>query len=535
MGSLTAGAVAVTASPLLAACTTSGTANGKATKRTLKIAIDATPSVFDPATAGGPTTALVYQHVYEGLTRWKRVSSAGEKGGFDIDWVGTSAGTEFRMAKSVNVSPDNTRYTYELRQGWKSHYGNEFTSADVKWTFDRAMKLKGIGSFLNGLTHIKAVNAVSKYVVQFVLSSPSPSFPVDLNDYNYRGIFDSVESKKHATSTDPWAAKWLSTHEAGFGPYKLTSLVNGQQMTLSAVPKHPFPAKVSTLLFTVVPEASSRLALLSSGAVDVAVVLQPTDLQKLARTSNVRVWNFSSNNVVALPLNVNKAPLNDVRVRQALAYAVPYDELISGVYRGYGKPSYGPLPTHSPGLVDKSLFPYKLDIAKSKALMAAAGHGNGFTLTYIYEAEDRVGAQIGTQLRTSWSRIGVNLNLVAQPQSAYNANLYAGKFDVIFTSLGGDLPNPQYTLPLFYGKGGAANFNHYDSAPVNQLISQGAAIAEATKQFDFYRKDLAKAIIDDSPWLWLLEPGYQVATRNNVTGMNWYDGSADFSLVSFVK
>jgi peptide/nickel transport system substrate-binding protein len=521
--SAAAGGIGASALGAFATRASGATARGGARKKQLLVAIDATPAGIDPTTFGGPISGEVYESCYSGLTEW-RLTPGPRAGSFGMDWTADPKGTIPKLASSWTISRDRRVYTYRLRKGLKSHAGNELTAADVKWTYDRSREVKGIGSFLNDLVHLKEVRVLDRYTVPFRLAAPTPSWPVDLNDSSYRGPLDSTEIKKHATKSDPWGTKWLASNAAGWGPYRLSSLVPGSQLTLTAVEGWPFPAKTPEIILKVVPQSSDRLALLARGAVDVAQFLAPQELKKLEKTPGVKIWNFQSNSIAALSLSFNDKPLDNQKVRQALAYAIPYDAIVQKVYLGYAKPAYGPLPSYSPGLVIKSQWPYKLDYDRAKQLLQEGGQAGGFTTTYVYPTSDPLGELIGVQLRSSFANIGVTLNLQSLPESPYQTALYQAKAPIVYSALGGDLPNPSYTLPLFYGPGGAANFTKYANPKVHAMLARADKMASPTQQNQYLKTAVAKALIADVPWLWIAEPGYQIASRSNVTGLGWYDG-----------
>ena len=329
-------------------------------KSTLTIAISTTPAGLDPMTYGGLQSGEVYESCYAGILEWKQIPGV-VPGSYGVDWSAGPGASVMRLAESMTVNGAQTVYTFKLRPGLMSHAGNELTSADVTWTYARSKAIVGIESSLNVLDNIVDVRAVDKYTIQYVLSRPTPNFPIDLCDYSYRSVLDSTAILAHATKKDPWGTAWLANNTAGWGPYKLASLIPGTSYTLTAVPGWPWPAKIPQVVCQVTPDSSERLALLARGAVDVTQELLPTELEELSTTSGVKVWNFPSNNLAALSIGFQFKPLDDVRVRQALAYAVPYQGIVQEVYLGYAEQAYGPLPSYSPKLVDKSLWPYKLD------------------------------------------------------------------------------------------------------------------------------------------------------------------------------
>lgn len=481
----------------------------------------------------------VYDHVFnlnDRLTRWKRIPGK-QAGSYDIAWQAQNYQgiTEPRMAEDWDISKDGKTYTFQLRKGWPSHAGNEFTANDVKWTIDRSFAAKGIGTFFNGISNMRrpqAVKVLNKYTVQFRLSAPTPDLLLTLSTF-WRGMVDSTEAKKNATPADPLAKNWMKNNDVGFGPYKLESLSPGQEVVWVAHKEHPFPPKVERIIFREVPEAANRVALLARNQVDVAQFVTPTDLLKLKQTEGVKVWNFRGYVILQSPMNQKFPPLDNVLVRRALSYATPYKDIVDKVYRGFARPAAGPLSDHAAGF-DPKLFRYRYDLNKAKELLTAAGFPSGFKTWYGYSTADPLGELVGIQLRTAYAKIGVDLELRALQPSTYTETLFGAKAPMIFFSLGADSPDPHYALGVFYLSTSSNNWGGYKNLKVDACLNKGTNLLNWKQRVKHHKKCL-KMLIDDAAWLWIAQPGFQVSTRDNVTGINWYAGEAvDWSVVRFV-
>ena len=350
----------------IAACDTA------APSKQLLIAAATTPPSLDWELVFGKE---VYDHIFnlnDRLTRWKQIPAPGEPGGFDLAWQAENFDeiTEPRMAEGWEVTNGGRTYTFSLRRGWPSHAGNEFTSADVKWAFDRSFALHGITSFYNTLSTIERpedVKVLDKYTVRIELAEPGPDLLLTLSTF-WRVIADSKLAKSHATSGDPWAKRWLRNHDAGFGPFKLADLSPGRHVVWAAHKEHPFPPEFDQITFQEVPESSNRLAMLMTGEAQVAQYLLPTDMQRVENGNDLRLWNFQGYVIASCPMNPKYPPLGDVRVRQALSYATPYPQILEKVYRGFAGPAHGPLSDHDAGF-DPNLVPYSYDPGRARELL----------------------------------------------------------------------------------------------------------------------------------------------------------------------
>jgi peptide/nickel transport system substrate-binding protein len=536
---LKSAAAVVVAAPfggsLLGGC---GDGSGAAARaKQLLVAAATTPPSLDWELVFGRE---VYDHVFnlnDRLTRWKQIPSPNEEGGFDLAWQAENFEeiTEPRMAEGWEVANGGKTYTFSLRKGWPSHAGNEFTAADVRWTFERSFALRGITSFYNSLSKIQRpddVKVLDKYTVRIELAEPGPDLLLTMSTF-WRAIVDSKLAKSHATSGDPWAKHWLKSHDAGFGPFKLDDLSPGRHVVWAAHREHPFPPKLDQITFREVPASSDRLASLTSGAAQVAQFLAPTEMQRVQNTNNLRLWNFQGYVIAQCPMNPHYPPLDDVRVRQALSYATPYQQILDNVYRGFAGPAGGPLSDHAAGF-DPYLHPYIHDPERARALLREAGHGNGFKTTLAYNTADPLGAPVSARLRSAFRDVGVTLELEALPPSTYPDALFAGKRPMFFYEGGADSPDPAYALGLLYESKSSNNWGGYASAKTDACLAAAGRPQLAWSRRVEKHQRCAEVIANDAPWLWIAQPGFQVSTRRDVTGINWYAGEAvDWSKVGY--
>jgi peptide/nickel transport system substrate-binding protein len=528
------GVAAPFAGSLITACGHEGARSDR-----LLIAAASTPPSLDWELVFGRE---VYDHVLnlnDRLTRWKQIPAPDEPGGYDLAWQAENFEeiTEPRMAEGWEVTNDGKTYTFSLRKGWPSHAGNEFTAADVKWTLERSFALNGITSFYNQLAMLKRpedVKVLDRYTVRFELAERGPDLLLTMSTL-WRGIVDSKLAKSHATSGDPWAKGWMKSHDVGFGPFKLDDLSPGRHVIWTAQKDHPFPPKIDQITFVAAPESSNRLAKLIDGEVQVAQFLLPTEMQRVQHNKDLRLWNFQGYSIAQCPMNPSFPPLDDVRVRQALSYATPYPEILEKVYGGFAGPAHGPLSDHAAGF-DPYFHPYSYDPERARSLLRAAGHANGFTTRLAYNTADPLGAPVSAQLQSAFKGVGVTLELEPLPPSVYPGALFNGKLPMFFYEGGADSPDPAYALGVFYQSKSSNNWVGYSSAKTDACLARaGRPQLTWDERVEAY-KPCAKIIANDAAWLWIAQPGFQVSTRSDVTGINWYAGEAvDWAKVSYTR
>ena len=397
--------------------------------------------------------------------------------------------------------------------------------------------MQGITSFYNSLSKIERpedVKVLDKYTVRIELAEPGPDLLLTMSTF-WRAIVDSKLAKSHATSNDPWAKRWLKNHDAGFGPFKLDDLSPGRHVVWVAHKEHPFPPKLDQITFKEVPKASNRLAALTNGEAQVAQFLLPTEMQRVENSDDLRLWNFQGYVIAQAPMNPNYPPLDDVRVRQALSYATPYRQIVEKVYRGFAGPAAGPLSDHAAGF-DPYFRPYTYDPERARELLREAGHRKGFKTTLAYNTADPLGAPVCAQLQSAFKDVGVTLELEALPPSTYPDALYAGKRPMFFYQGGADSPDPAYALGLFYDSKSSNNWVGYKSSDVDACLAEAGRPQLSWDRRVEEHKRCAKMIANDAAWLWIAQPGFQVSTRSDLTGINWYAGEGvDWSKVSYTS
>src|SRR5262245_60718455 len=272
-----------------------------------------------------------------------------------------------RLAESWKVSDNGSVWTFNLRKGVKSNYGNELTADDVVWSFSKAIAMGSTGR--SGLVisqKILKTEAVGKYVVRITTNGQSPVLLIRQAAQWYFPIFDSTEAKKHATASDPWAKNWLSENTAGFGPYTITSWVKGQQIIFKARSDYWGPKPYfSQVTYLAIPNVAGRLTSLQQNQIQMALSLSPEALQSVGKDPNLKVISFNGNNSLTLYINYNEKPFKDRRVRQAMAHAIEYDQIIKAVYFGQAAIQKSFEPAYVLGATDR-FWRYNTDYTEAK-------------------------------------------------------------------------------------------------------------------------------------------------------------------------
>lgn len=390
---LTATAIAVVAGLAIAGCS-SGNNKQAATSSVLTVAASAAVTTWDPVRSFS-TEALYLGNIYEPLL-WK--NAEGAKTPFTPG-----------IASSWKVSDDGLAWTFNIRSGATFHDGEAVNAAAVKGSIEAA-QADGGASFI--WAPLESIDTPNDKTVVMHLKYPAPMDLIAASTYGAWIVAPKalVASKSDKTYFDKGI-------DAGSGPYTLGSYTPGKEVLLESYPKYwnteamPTYKKVD---ISITPDAVTAQQMLTAGEVDFATTIPLENAKSLGADGKFTVRDFNSPfNFVAL-FNTTRPPLNDVKVRQALSYAIPYKDIIDVGGQGFGTQSHGPVP--------KGIFPYsssvpryKQDLAKAAELLAAAGHkGGGFTLNLSYASENPSEARFVPLIKDAFAKVGVTVNVKAE-------------------------------------------------------------------------------------------------------------------------
>ena len=236
--------------------------------------------------------------------------------------------------------------TFKLRRDAKFHDGSPVTAQDVKWTFDRAVTVGGVPTFQMAAGSIdkrEQFVAVDDYTFRIdFLRNDKLTFP-DLC-VPTTGVINSALAKQHATDKDPWAMEWLKNNEAGGGAFQLEQYTPGQEIVFRRFDdwkSGPLP-KLQRVIWRSVPSPSNRRALIERGDADISFNLPPRDVAELAEENKLTVIGTPVDcGLVYIDMNVKVPPFDNVKVRQAVAHAIPYQKIMNAAMFRRGVPMFG--------------------------------------------------------------------------------------------------------------------------------------------------------------------------------------------------
>src|SRR5215468_12543242 len=428
-----------------------------------------------------------------------------------------------KLAEKWEVSPDGMVGRFTLRQGVKSNWGNELTAEDVKWTWDRKLHLGALGAFFLstlGLENKDGVKVEGKYTVSINLDNPNPLL-AKLQPNLYSPIYDSTKLKQESNADDPWARKFLENNSAGFGPYRVEQLQRGQQAVFKARDDYyrGKPA-MDTVIFREVPTSATRASLLQGGAVDIAQYLQPLEIIKLREQKGVAVDSVDASFMIWLELNAKIEPFGNPKVRQAMNFAFPQEQVLKTVFQGLAGSLNGCMPNIYAGFTDR-FWKYKYDPEMAKALLKEAGLASGFKTSLAYNAGDPVQEPIAILYQTALREVGVELELKKVPAATFYNAVSERKQPMIFYVDSPWCPDIGYSMTLYFNSDSFVNYSNYKNEEVDKLIKDTARTNDQKTRLEMMTK-AQDIVMSEAPWVFIAYPGYHFARRANLKGFTYY-------------
>lgn len=411
-----------------------------------------------------------------------------------------------RLATSWSSTPDSKSWTLKLRQGVKFHKGyGEMTSEDVKFTFDRIRDAVRVGGVRPKFTNISEVVADDPYTVTFKLAQPDPLFLLGaLSDYDA-----SVMSKK---AVEEKGEEPIGRDPIGTGPYVLETVYpdpsQGVMLVANAEHWDVQPATPKLQCLYIADTTARTLALLSGDVHLIEGVRAPGWAASMSQRDPNLIFDVASpGSFFTMQVNLTKKPFDDVRVRQALFYAIDRDEITTAI-APISKRTYGLNPPSYPGGFSAENIPadvaYKYDPEKAKSLLAEAGFPDGFSFkndTSQREDFSAIMLMIQAQLR----KVGINMELNIKDHTAFHADQNIGT-NTLSQQSSALPPVPTQVIVTYLSKGaevrsdgnGGANMSHYGVAipGIDDLLGKALAEPDLNKRLEIVKEIEIKALTD---------------------------------------
>jgi peptide/nickel transport system substrate-binding protein len=480
------------------------TASGKPTG-TLTITTDEPPQTFDPIQSTNSTVDQMNLNDYNTLVQYP---------------PGQNAALQPQLATSWTISQDGLTYTFNLASGVKFHDGSPFTATDVAFTLNRVKKLNiGVASELGPFQGAKVLSPTK---VELSLSRPYAPF---LDALSRIYILEAALLSKNLGSDD--GQTWLGTHDAGTGPYELSSYVSGSTATFNYFPQY-FQGwnghHVAQVVYKFIASPSAEQEALTSGQANIAMNIARSSLPAFKSRPGYVVDSAKTLEEFYVYMNTQSGPTKSLLVREALSYAYNYSAHISNILDGYGVEASGPLPSGMDCHVNITQPTYNLK--KAAALLQQAGYAHT-TLTMNYEPETFEQADSFLLLQSDLKQIGVTVKAVPStfPQTMTMLKSPSSTPNLIAIYAFPVTPNPNEVLYQDYysgfDNGVGYNFAQYKNPALDKILLAAQGATSQAQQCSLYAK--AQQLIENQyVGINVSNPDYVTVLGPGVHGYQYY-------------
>lgn len=466
------------------------------------------PITLDPALTKETESTVIADNIFDGLVQQRA-------GKIAIDPC---------LAKSWDISKDGKIYTFHLRDGVKFHDGTPFTAGSVLFSFERQGNPKhpfhGKADFdfwrsFNMDNIIKSIKAPNDSTIIFTLTSPDATF-LNILSMNFLQIVSPEAMKKFG----PDAYK----NPVGTGAFKFVSW-NSDGSVVTVANENYWNGKpyLDTLIFKPIPNARERWQALKAGEVSMMSVPDQADLAEIQNTPGVKSSQQPGVNIAYLAMNMNKKPFDNLKVRQAIVYAIDREKLVKAVLSQLGRPAKNPIPPNLLGYNEEIRFtPY--DPAKAKQLLTEAGFPNGFKsslwtlpVSREYMPNGKLAAEL---IQADLKAVGIETDIVIPEFQEYLARRGNGEHELLISGWVGDVPDPHFFFYPLLDKTSAEqkpsnNAAFYKDPEMHDLIVKGKETFDPVERSNVYKK-ACEIFNRDLPWFTIAHAIAIVPMRDNV-------------------
>ena len=404
------------------------------------------------------------------------------------------------LATSYRVMPDQVTWQFKLRPGVTFWNGEPVDAHAVKYTFDRvgdaALRKQGLNDPYYGRVGFDHLTVVDDHTVNFVLKQPSIVFPVYTT-------FNPILAPGYYGSHSP---SETAIRPMGSGPWMFAEWVKDDHLRLIANPRYwRGRPQVDTLVFRIVPQASTRMDMLETGEVDIVADLSPDDVSRVESRSTLRVSKAVGGRRVNISIPTQNPLFKDRRVRQAMNLAVDFDTINKTLLRGvaFGRMA---VPVNGAAWVDPKIKPYGYDPQRAKSMLAEAGWKPDTAVT-IYTPVGRYvkDKELGEAVAAYLGQVGMNAHAEVLEYSVFTDKVRKGQFDMPYLiGYGSRFYGPDdlsiFMVPGFEGMEWIANTQN---GPQAKQLFDKLLVTFDTKQQQQLTWEISRLFVEDAPWIFL--------------------------------
>jgi len=473
---------------------------------TLVIAIDSDPANLEPGTNRAfPIGSEIILNIFDTLVAWQPPDFAELEG---------------RLAESWSVSDDGLTYTFNLRPDVTFHDGTEFNAEAVKFSFERTLELNSfMEAYFGPITEITVVDPLT---VEITLEQPS-------------AVFLSWLAMPQAAVVSPAAVEQFgddfNVNPVGTGPFIFESYTADTEVVLRGNPDYWRGApQLETIIYRVIPDAATRRLEIENGTVDIVqqngqlFSIPVEDIAALEENPDIDVLEIPSQIIRNIDFNNNKeeTPVADIRVREAIAYAVDYDGLVNDLLGGTAERVYGPLTESSwgfnPAIKENA---YQRDLEQAQALLEEAGYGPGDLELTMYTFQGSLWRDVGTFIQANLAEAGINVTVEQMEFPPFRDLHTAGEHDIALSGRQPWYNDPDAHITIGYLSdlaGTSMNFRMPPDPELDQMILDAQTAPDLETRRDLYY-EIQERLMEKVPGVYLFNPKIIIYKRANVDGL----------------
>lgn len=493
---------------LATACLGALTIGSAKAETTLVIGIAADPTVLDPEAVANNTSGFIMSTVFDSLLKYKSGTTEVAPG----------------VAQSWDISSDGLTYTFHLKPGIKFSDGTPLDAKAVVWNIDRVLNkqnpqfyendgpVEGFVSFTYG--DVTSYRAVDDATVEIKLKQPNAPMLNSLAMV-WNGLVSPAAAAK--------MGKEIRVHPVGSGPFVFREWRQRDQVILDANPNYwGGKPKVDHLIFKEYPEAQAAVLALKRGEIQILGDVSTQSIPAIKSDANLELVTQPGLAISGVAITNDVKPFDDVRVRQALNYAVDKEAINKALYQGLAVTMTSPIPP-AQWSFDKSLKGYPFDPDKARALLAEAGVKDLKVELLAYNSPrgyNPAGPDLAVAVSGYLKKVGIEADVRRMETGAMLSSVRSGKYQGIFLSgWSGDNGDPDNFIGELWGEKNipVMNTSHHRNPELERVLAEALKISDVAKRTELYQR-AQKIVMDDAPWIFINSVLQARGIRKNVKG-----------------
>lgn len=494
--------------------------------------------VIAPALAQIPNDTLVIGMSHEPIIDFAPARVYEFEGGFVLEQVydqlvnfvgGVHAFEKIEpgLAESWEVSADGLTWTFHIREYAHFHSGNPVNADAVVFSLRRALERHEPPIWITEqfVPQQEMIQKIDAYTVAITMNQPLGEMLVAAV-FGYQGIasiLDPAEVQAHATADDPMAVNWLAEHDAGSGPFILKEWQKRDRIVLEAFPDYWAGApSLKTIIIKDLPEPTAQKLALEKGDIDVAWNLLPEMINDLRNKAGINIIETPTFSYHYAAMNCGYTPFSNVKVRQAVRWAIDYEAITKGIMAGAALKCPVIMPV---GMFSHLDLSYYQDIEKAKQLMKEAGYEDGFEVELLTRTDPPY-PDISAQVKEDLKKINIDVKVTAMVYAELLNFYRAQQHQMVLIRWGVDYADPSaQAAPFAHCKTTGPDAAIKQIAWRNMYVSgvtdwvEQAAGEKDTRTREILYKAIQAVVLEEGPYVLFHNPIQQVATRDVVKGL----------------